>query len=115
MDASSRDKQDKQATKKPGSVCHSLLSEDLAARPPVKATLRLASLGLDGTRPTPREETGRREWQRTGTDSKSGLRLADGEPLPNGPGFLKLALDKDRPSHGSRDRKGAVCCRLKIV
>jgi hypothetical protein len=39
-------------------------SEDLAARPPVKATLRLASLGLDGTRPTPREETGRREWQK---------------------------------------------------
>jgi hypothetical protein len=34
-------------------------------RPPVKATLRLASLGLDGTRPTPREETGRREWQNT--------------------------------------------------
>jgi hypothetical protein len=64
MDSSSTDRQDKQATKS-SSVCHSLLREDLAARPPVKATLRLASLGLDGTRPTPREETGRREWQNT--------------------------------------------------
>ena len=74
-------RQARPAGKKPGSVCHSLLSEDLAARPPVKATLRLASLGLDGTQPTPREETGRREWQRTGTDSNSGLRLEDGKTI----------------------------------
>jgi hypothetical protein len=65
------------------SLSHSLLGEDLAARPPVQAALRLAALGLDGTRPTPREETGRREWQRTGTDSQSELRLADGKLLPN--------------------------------
>ena len=31
---------------------HCLLSKHLAARPPVQAALRLASLGLDGTRPT---------------------------------------------------------------
>src|SRR5260370_15384925 len=44
MDASSRDRQDKQATKKPGSVCHSLLSEDFAAPPPRQANLPLPLL-----------------------------------------------------------------------
>jgi hypothetical protein len=70
--------QNRQATRS-GSFCHSLLSEHLAARPPVKAALRLASLGLDGTRPTPREETGRREWQGTGTTGQA----VAGKVLPN--------------------------------
>jgi hypothetical protein len=83
------------------SVCHSLLSEDLAARPPVKATLRLALLGLDGTRLTPREETGRREWQRIGTAGQTGGR----KRIAERPGFLNFAIDKNRPSHGSRARQ----------
>jgi hypothetical protein len=65
IDMNLRERQTKQAIKSGGSVCHSLLSEDAAARPPVKATLRLASLGLDRTRPTPHEATERREWQNT--------------------------------------------------
>src|SRR5229473_5820439 len=44
-------------------ACHSLVSEDMASRPPVQATLWLATLGLDWARPRCGDSSATREWQ----------------------------------------------------
>ena len=75
IDMNLRERQAKQAIKSGGSVCHSLLSEDLAARPPGRRHGKILGGG-------------------NGREPERQVRLADGNVLPKRPGFLNFAIDK---------------------
>jgi hypothetical protein len=82
-------------------ACHSFRLEHFASRHPVKATLRLAPLGLDRGPSRCRDRfPERKEWQ--------GLTLAEAD--------LNFPLDTGQPSHGGRtkqhgaDHRGLVPC-----
>lgn len=72
-----------------------------AGRPPVKASLRLAALGLDWARPPCRESPEMREWQAVSWQGRASRWSVHRSVELNG--AIQALLDTDRPSHGSRD------------
>jgi hypothetical protein len=92
------------------STCHSFQLQHFASRHPVKATLRLAPLGLDRDPSPCREPSQKKEWQI--------LMLAEA--------LLNFSLDIGQPSHGRPVKRLAatfafagssalLCCLLQAL